>query len=78
MQTKTTKQTETQKRKFKINDKARLVWPKQDLENFGLDEVVIIRRFDNDYDTPCYYVSNSRSLVLWLVKESDIRKASKI
>jgi hypothetical protein len=78
MKTKTTKQTETQKRKFKINDKVRLIWPKQDLENFDLNEVQIIRRFNNDYDVPCYYVNSYRSLPLWLVKESDIRKASKI
>ena len=61
-------------RKFKINDKVRLTWPKEDLINFGLEDVQIIRRFDNDYDTHCYYVSSYRSLPLWLVKESDMRK----
>jgi hypothetical protein len=61
-------------RKFKINDKVRFVWPEKQLERFGLDRVAIVRRFGNDYDKYHYYVSNPGSLVLWLAKESDIRK----
>ena len=61
-------------RRFKINEKVRIAWPKQDLINFDLEGVQIIRRFNNDYDTHCYYVNSYRSLPLWLVKESDMRK----
>jgi hypothetical protein len=65
-------------RKFKVNDKVKILWSKQSLEDHGLESLAIIRRFDNDYHGNWYYVSNPRSLVLWLIKESQLRKVSKI
>ena len=77
MQTTTAEKTETRKRKFKINDKVKILWSKQSLEDHGLDSVVIIRRFDNDYDENWYYVSSKWSS-LWVIKESELRKVNKI
>ena len=64
----------TKTRKFKVNNKVKLLWPKKMLEDFALDGTVIVRRFDNDYSGKWYYVSSRGSLRLWLVAEVDMRK----
>ena len=64
-------------RKFKVNDRVRVLWSKDALEQHGCGGVQIIRRFDNDYEGNWYYVSSPRSLVLWLIRESELCKINK-
>jgi len=64
-------------RKFKVNDRVRVLWSKQALEDHGVPSVVIIRRFENDYEGNWYYVSSKWSS-LWVIKESELRKVKKV